>query len=81
MDQKGAGSDLPEESGPMAVVMSSMPEVWARLLVEHVPDRLGRCRACATGNGSGAGVPWPCTLQVIAADARLIYLAGQDACA
>ena len=81
MDQNGASPGPPEEAGPMAVVMSSMPEVWERLLVEHVPDRLGRCRACATGNGSGAGVHWPCTLQVTAADARLIYLAGQDACA
>ncbi|MHA6795428.1 hypothetical protein ACVGVM_18215 [Pseudonocardia bannensis] len=57
--------------GPMAGVLADMPEVWRRLLVEHVPDRLGRCTACR--NVSGSGVRWPCTLQQIASQARVLH--------
>lgn len=66
-------NDLGEaEANPLASVLSGMPEVWQRLLEEHVPDSYGRCLACR--NSSTAGVPWPCTLQVAAADARSLYL-------
>ncbi|HWN31179.1 MAG TPA: hypothetical protein VNP03_00470 [Pseudonocardia sp.] len=66
-------NDLGEaEANPLASVLSGMPEVWQRLLEEHVPDSYGRCLACR--NSSTAGVPWPCTLQVAAADARSLSL-------
>jgi len=66
-------NDLGEaEANPLALVLSGMPEVWQRLLEEHVPDSYGRCVACR--NSSTAGVPWPCTLQVAAADARYLTL-------
>ncbi len=55
----------------MADVMAEMPEVWRRLLVAHVPDRLGRCTACR--NSSGSGERWPCSLSRIATDARRVY--------
>jgi hypothetical protein len=58
------------EDNPLASVLAGMPEVWQRLLEEHVPDSYGRCLACR--NSSTAGVPWPCTLQVAAADARAL---------
>lgn len=61
----------PDEVSPIASVMAGMPEVWLRLLEDHVPDGSGRCAACH--NHGTAGVPWPCTLQVIAADARTLY--------
>jgi hypothetical protein len=60
------------EANPLASVLSGMPEVWQRLLEEHLPDSYGRCVACR--NSSTAGVPWPCTLQVAAADARSLSL-------
>jgi hypothetical protein len=53
----------------MAMVMSGMPEVVSRLLEEHVPDRLGRCRACGA---NGSGTRWPCTLAQIATQARAV---------
>ncbi|HEY1966867.1 MAG TPA: hypothetical protein VGH89_02880 [Pseudonocardia sp.] len=67
-DQYDVGEDA---ISPLASVLSTMPEVWQRLLEDHVPDASGRCLACR--NHGTAGVPWPCTLQVIATDARMIY--------
>jgi hypothetical protein len=55
----------------IADVMAGMPEVWRRLLVAHVPDRLGRCTGCRTANGSGER--WPCSLHGIASDAERLY--------
>ncbi|WP_214370956.1 hypothetical protein [Pseudonocardia sp. H11422] len=60
----------------MAGVLAGMPEVWGRLLDEHVPDRLGRCTACR--NVSGSGVRWPCTLQQIATQARSLHEIRRD---
>lgn len=70
-------------ANPIAVTMSGMPEVWHGLLDAHVPDDHGRCAACR--NAGTAGVPWPCTLRVIAENARSIYrasgnLSGTAAC-
>jgi len=59
-----------EGINPLASVISEMPEVWTRLLKRHVPDSRGRCADCR--NASTAGVPWPCTLRVIAEDAQAI---------
>ncbi|NMI01843.1 hypothetical protein [Pseudonocardia acidicola] len=70
----GAGPG-PAGAGPMADVLADMPEVWGRLLAEHIPDRLGRCTACR--NVSGSGVRWPCTLQQIAVAARVLYERGR----
>ncbi len=55
----------------MAREMAGMPEVWRRLLVAHVADRLGRCTACR--NSSGSGERWPCSLHRIADDAQRLY--------
>ncbi len=44
-----------------------MPEVWRRLIVAHVADRMGRCAACRTASGSGER--WPCSLSRIASEA------------
>jgi hypothetical protein len=57
-------------SGPMAGVLAGMPEVFGRLLAEHVPDRLGRCSAC---RNAGSGVVWPCTLHQIATRAADLH--------
>jgi hypothetical protein len=70
-DQNDAGED---GMSPLAAVLSAMPEVFHKLLLEHVPDHSGRCVACR--NHGTAGVPWPCTLQVIAQDAHSLYFAG-----
>lgn len=73
-DQNDVGED---GISPVAVVMSGMPEVWQRLLEDHVPDSYGRCAACR--NACTAGVPWPCTLRVIADDARGLHLGQPSA--
>ncbi len=67
---------VPEEMNPLALALSGMPEVWRRLLTEHVADHYGRCLAC--NNSGTAGVPWPCTLQVAASDARDIHEAAKE---
>jgi len=51
--------------------MAGMPGVWRRLLVAHVPDRLGRCASCRTASGSGE--VWPCTLHRIASEAQRLH--------
>jgi hypothetical protein len=59
--------------GPMASVLAGMPEVFGRLLAEHVPDRLGRCAAC---RNAGSGVVWPCSLHQIATRASELHAAS-----
>lgn len=59
------------ETLTMADVMADMPEVWQKLLVAHVADRLGRCATCRSV--SGAGERWPCSLYGIAREAKQIH--------
>ncbi|WP_028922440.1 hypothetical protein [Pseudonocardia acaciae] len=82
-DEGAVGEDGADRTAnPIAVTMSGMPEVWQGLLEAHIPDDHGRCSAC--NNAGTAGVPWPCTLQVIAESARGIFYAsghsGQASC-
>ncbi|MGI5129240.1 hypothetical protein ACQEVB_20715 [Pseudonocardia sp. CA-107938] len=60
-----------DDAPSMAAVMAGMPVVWRRLLLAHVPDRLGRCAECRTSSGSGER--WPCSLRRIAEEAERIY--------
>lgn len=55
----------------MAQVMSGMPDVWRRVLAEHVPDQGGRCQACRDEGGSSAS--WPCLTRQIAEQAKRIH--------
>lgn len=69
-----AGDDTARRESPpvpMADVMADMPEVWRRLIDDHVPDRLGRCRGCRSDTGSGER--WPCSLYRIATQARQVH--------
>ena len=52
----------------MAAVMSQMPDVWQRVLTEHVADQTGRCRACSATPGEAAS--WPCQTFKVAHHAR-----------
>lgn len=54
----------------MAQVMSGMPDVWRRVLAEHIPDQGGRCQACRDGGFSAA---WPCLTRQIAEQAKRIH--------
>lgn len=54
----------------MATVMSQMPDVWQRVLAEHVPDHHGRCRACWSPDGGQAS--WPCQAFKVADEARAL---------
>ena len=43
-----------------AAELAPMTAVWRQLLEDHVPNTVGRCRACTQG---GTGIPtarWPC---------------------
>lgn len=55
----------------MADVMSGMPDVWRRVLTEHVPDQWGRCLACRDDHGTSAS--WPCLTRGVAEEAKRIY--------
>lgn len=54
----------------MAQVMSGMPDVWQRVLTEHIPDQDGRCYACRDG---GFSASWPCLTRQIAEQAKRIH--------
>ena len=55
----------------MAHVMSGMPDVWRKVLAEHVPDQSGRCQACRDEGGFSAS--WPCLTRRIAEQAKRIH--------
>lgn len=54
----------------MALVMSQMPDVWRKVLAEHVGDERGRCRACRNANGETAA--WPCQTYRVAQEAKWV---------
>ena len=54
----------------MALVMSQMPDVWRKVLAEHVGDEAGRCRACRNANGEVA--TWPCQTYRVAQEAEWV---------
>jgi hypothetical protein len=62
--------DATQRSG-LAGEMAAMPQVWRRLLLAHVPDRLGRCTACR--HASGSGEKWPCNLYGVASEAERLH--------
>ena len=57
----------------MAVVMSEMPDVWRRVLAEHVPDGHQNCRACFHAGGRTS---WPCQTYRIAQEAKWVAEGG-----
>jgi hypothetical protein len=57
----------------MAVVMSEMPDVWRRVLAEHVPDGYQNCRACFHAGGRAS---WPCQTYRIAQEAKWVAEGG-----
>lgn len=61
-----------DRSDPVAVALADMPDVVAALLRDHVPDALGRCRACGTPGTGTPYVRYPCSLREIAEAARKI---------
>ncbi len=53
----------------MALVMSQMPDVWRKVLAEHVPDGNQLCRECRNGGGQAS---WPCQTYRIAQEAKWV---------
>lgn len=53
----------------MALVMSQMPDVWRKVLAEHVPDATSHCRECHNGGGQAS---WPCQTYRIAQEAKWV---------
>ena len=64
----------------LAAELAPMIGVWRQLLDDHVPNSLGRCRACTQG---GTGIPtvqWPCGPRNIAEAAAEYHARGTDNC-
>lgn len=57
----------------MAVVMAEMPDVWRKVLAEHVPDERQYCRACFHDGGRAS---WPCQTYRIAQEAKWVAEGG-----
>lgn len=57
----------------MAVVMSEMPDVWRKVLAEHVPDERQNCRECFHAGGRAS---WPCQTYRIAQEAKWVAEGG-----
>ena len=60
----------------LAAELAPMTGVWRQLLDDHVPNSLGRCRACTQG---GTGIPtvhWPCGPRNIAEAAAEYHARG-----
>ncbi|GAA4895770.1 hypothetical protein [Actinomycetospora straminea] len=57
----------------MAVVMSEMPDVWRKVLAEHVPDERHHCRECFHAGGRAS---WPCQTYRIAQEAKWVAEGG-----
>jgi hypothetical protein len=66
--------------GPSGIAgqLARMPDVVARLLAEHVPDRKGRCRGCGLPGTGTPHVPAPCALWLVAEAASRIGRLDQD---
>jgi hypothetical protein len=52
----------------LALAISAVPGLPARLLAEHVPDADGRCQRCPIGGQAGRQ-QWPCRIHDYAAAA------------
>lgn len=65
----------------MAMILADMPDLWHRILSEHVSDAHGRCVQCR--DRSGAAAPWPCATRQVADEARArctaVHLAARSA--
>jgi hypothetical protein len=60
-----------ERQSAFIAVLAEMPDLWARLLAEHIPDPTGtRCRACTTAGTGSPEAAWPCRIRDLAAAAR-----------
>jgi hypothetical protein len=46
--------------------LAGMPEIVHRLLLLHVADSLGRCRACTRPGTGKPAAAWPCALHFYA---------------
>lgn len=56
--------------------LAGLPGITQRLLVLHVSDGHGKCRACTTPGTSIPGAAWPCSLHFYAAAAEQIRRKG-----
>lgn len=73
--QSTTGRPAPPSSGDrqsaFIEVLAQMPNLCARLLAEHVPDRTGtRCRSCTTAGTASPTAAWPCRIRDLAEAAR-----------
>lgn len=59
----------------MSTILANMPDLWLRVLDEHIPDQQQLCVACRDERNIAAA--WPCMTHRVAADARAIYRSGR----
>lgn len=53
-------------------VLSFMPDVYGRMLAEHLPAASGRCRSCTRPGTGVPHAPWPCSAHGMASEAQRI---------
>lgn len=59
----------------MVTVLATMPAMWQRVLVEHIPDNHGRCWECRDSTGVAAS--WPCIVHTMAQQAEALAHGGR----
>lgn len=57
----------------LAHVLADMPDVWRKLIVDHVDAGCGRCRACTRAGTGTPGKTWPCSTLRLARVAQRIH--------
>ena len=57
----------------MASILSEMPDLWRRILGEHVAGPDGYCRSCRDSRDAAR---WPCAMYDLGAEAQFIHRGG-----
>lgn len=58
----------------LASILSTMPDLLQRTLLQHSPDQFGYCRECR--EASGIAATWPCATRELAEEAEFIQRGG-----
>ena len=68
----GSSASIARRHEEFVAILAGMPELWRRLLVDHVPQPGGkRCRACTVPGTGYPGATWPCRIRDAAEAARV----------
>lgn len=65
----------PAQWSAFAEALALMPDVYRKLLADHVAAPCGRCRTCTQAGTGLSRTPWPCPTFKMAALARDLHRA------